>query len=198
MSTAGPFSAVSGGWVVPTPTSTSTTGNSLDAAWIGIGGVSSDDLIQTGTVDVVDPNGTITVSAFYELLPDSATFIPSISVSPGDAMFASIRETAPDTWSVTITDQTDGQSFSTSLSYTSSHSSAEWIEEDPSYSDGSLAPFNNFGSVSFSSSMATNAGGNTVVDNLSPASITLVAGRRNVPIATPSDLINGAFSVTHS
>lgn len=197
LTTVGSFTAVSGSWVVPAPTSTSTSDNSLDAAWIGIGGVSTSDLIQTGTVDVVAPDGTITASAFYELLPANAQFISNLSVAPGDSMSASIVETATDSWTITITNKTSGKSVAASVSYTSSLSSAEWIEEDPSYGDGSLAPLDGFGTVQFSSCMATASNGSQLADALSPSSVTLVSSRGR-PLATPSSLLNGAFSVAHS
>src|SRR5258707_409862 len=43
----GVYTGVSGSWVVPSVTSTSQ--NAADAAWVGIGGVLTHDLIQAGT-----------------------------------------------------------------------------------------------------------------------------------------------------
>src|SRR5581483_11881915 len=94
---------------------------------------SSGDLIQVGTQDTVSPTGRSSSSAFYELLPESSTIIPAIAVSTGDHMSASLIETASNEWTITITDTTNGQSFVKNVGYISSNSSAEWIEEDPSY-----------------------------------------------------------------
>jgi hypothetical protein len=189
----GTFTSVGGSWTVPTPTSGSTTDNSLDAAWVGIGGVNSKDLIQVGTDDVVATDGTITVSAFYELLPANAHYIASLTVNPGDAIHASVSQTAPGTWAIMISNVTTGKDFSTSVSYTSSLSSAEWIEEDPSYTDRSLAALDRFGTIHFSECTANAQTG----DAFTPASITLV-DNANTAHATPSALYNGAFSVTRS
>lgn len=190
------FTAISAKWTVPTPTTTSTTDTTFDAAWIGIGGVSSDDLIQVGTEETVDTDGTINAAVFYELLPDVPHYPFSVTVQPGDHMSASLSETAANLWAITITNLTTGRTFTKTVAYTSSHSSAEWIEEDPSYSDGTMVPFDNFRTVSFTEASAT---GNGTVGTLSDASsITMVDDQHRV-IALPSAITgtNGdGFSVT--
>src|SRR5581483_1994794 len=85
MATTGNFTAISGSWTVPSVTGPPGV-TSADSAWIGIGGVSSGDLIQVGTQDTVSPTGRSSSSAFYELLPESSTIIPAIAVSTGDHM----------------------------------------------------------------------------------------------------------------
>lgn len=196
MASGGTFTAVSGSWVVPSPTSTSTTDNTYDAAWIGIGGVTSSDLIQTGTANEVSPSGTVTTMAFYELLPANAQNIISLTVTPGDTMSASITETGTNVWSLIITDVTTGQSYSKSIAYTSQLSSAEWIEEDPTLSGGNLATLDNFGTVQFSGGHTTMNGSSLSVAASGAASITMVDSA-NKPIAVPSAVSVGAFSVTY-
>ena len=145
---------VHGNWVVPTAGG---SGEAADATWIGIGGVTSNDLIQTGTQNVVGPDGSVQTSAFYELLPDDATMIPNFSVQAGDTVTANITETGTDMWQIVLKDTTSGASFSTSVSYASSLSSAEWVEEDPS--DGiSEVPLDSFGTVTFRNAGATENG----------------------------------------
>ena len=49
--TNGTFTSVAGSWTIPSPTGTGHT--TVDATWVGIGGVSGTDLIQAGTQDVL-------------------------------------------------------------------------------------------------------------------------------------------------
>jgi hypothetical protein len=157
--TSATYTAISGSWIVPTVTGNGVD-TSADGTWIGIGGVTTNDLIQVGTEDTVTAAGQVSTTAFYELLPNASQPINSITVSPGDVMVASLTEISANSWDITITDQTNNQSFTDTVSYSSSNSSAEWIEEDPSYTNGSLVPLDNFGTVSFS-------GGYTTIDDTS-------------------------------
>jgi hypothetical protein len=119
------------------------------ATWVGIGGFGTKDLIQTGTQEIstlLDPvAGGFEYAAWYELLPNSPVYV--FGVSPGDHMQATVSDqggscsdspdagtvgTTTNNWSITITDTTSGQSFSHTLCYSSSFSSAEWIHEAPS------------------------------------------------------------------
>jgi len=180
---------------VPAPTSTGTS-TSADAAWVGIGGVTSDDLIQTGTIDSVSASGQVTVSAFYEVLPEAARIITTMTVSPGDVMSASVTETGTNLWLITITDQTTGKTFSKSLSYTSTLSSAEWIEEDPSTTGNQQMPFDHFGSVSFTSGSTVANGNTTTIAGAGGLPITMLIG--GATVATPSAVSGGNFTVTRN
>jgi hypothetical protein len=70
--------------------------------------------------------------ARYELVPAPSLTI-SMTVAPGDHMHASVAETVPNSnvWNITIKDVTRGESFSTTVPYSSTHATAEWIEETP-------------------------------------------------------------------
>lgn len=154
-SSGGTYTSVSGSWRVPSVTSSDST--AADAAWIGIGGVSTQDLIQTGTQDIVSPDGQDQVTAFYELLPDNSVQITNLNISPGDKISASINEVSSGDWNITLTDDNNGQSQTINTYYDSSLSSAEWIEEDPS--DGvSQIPLDNFSVVNFSDAYTTDNG----------------------------------------
>lgn len=188
------FTAVSGAWTVPTPISTSTTDTSIDAAWIGIGGVTSDDLIQVGTEDAVATDGTIDSAVFYELLPDLPHYPTSITVSPGDHVSAAISETSTNRWLINITNTTNSKTFSTTVTYSSSHDSAEWIEEDPSFASGGLVPFDDFGTVTFTNASAT---GNGTVGALADASSIRLVDSHHRTVASPT-AVTGAGSDTFS
>lgn len=194
LSANGTYTSVSGSWNAPSATGTGVN-TSADGTWIGIGGVTSGDLIQIGTDNTVTRSGQVITEAFYEMLPAVSQTVPGLTVSPGDAISASIVETASNQWLMTITNNTTNQTYSTTVSYTSSHSSAEWIEEDPSYSNGQQVPFDFFSTVSFTHATMVNNGTslNLIGANASP--ITMV-GRNGRPVATPSDIGTDGASFT--
>lgn len=139
--TGGTFTAVSGNWVIP---STTTSGSvSADAEWIGIGGISSNDLIQVGTQTIFN-NGQATYQAWYETLPSASQNI-AIAVKPGDFINASLSQQQTGQWAITLIDTTTKQNFSTVIPYSSSLSSAEWIEEMPTAVGSGFIPLDNFG-----------------------------------------------------
>jgi hypothetical protein len=133
------FTSITGNWTVPTATQ-HTAGQAEDSAdWIGIGGgcvdsgcaVGDSTLIQTGTEQDVAANGTASYDAWYELVPAPELQITSMTVKPGDQMHASISQAAPEVWNVTIQDLTQNESYSTTVPYSSTMDTAEWIEETP-------------------------------------------------------------------
>lgn len=195
LATGSSYTSVSGSWTVPSPTGNGTN-TSHDAAWVGIGGVTSDDLIQAGTLNSVSANGQVTVYAFYEILPAPARLITSMTVSPGDTVSASVTEIGTNLWQIIVTDQTTGQTFTKNLSYTSTHSSAEWIEEDPSDSSGNLLPFARFGNIAFTGGTTTASGGSFTIAGIGAQPITMLSG--GAPVATPSAVAGGSFTVTRS
>lgn len=158
VSTGESYSAVSGSWKVPTVTPADDS-LSADATWIGIGGDTSNDLIQIGTQNMVE-SGQVTTGTFYERLPDTSETVPGVNVNAGDAITASINEVASGEWTISISDLTNGESYTNTVGYDSSESSAEWVEEAPS-SDGGVMPLDNFGTVDFTNG-STTENGNTV------------------------------------
>lgn len=140
------YTAISGSWVVPAATG-STNSLSADATWIGIGGKPSKDLIQVGTQETI-VNNTVERSAFYELVPNNVATIAAIKVHAGDTIAASLREIASNQWRITIQNLTSRQTYSTTVHYTSTKTSAEWIQEAPSNQNG-LMSLDQFGTVTF-------------------------------------------------
>lgn len=197
MTATGVFTGITASWIVPNVSGNGHT-VSADGTWIGIGGVTEGDLIQTGTQDIVSANGQVSMAAFYEMLPNASVTISNIAISPGDTVSASIKEVSLDTWTIAIADTTDSDSYTTTVQYDSSNSSAEWIEEDPSYGNGNQAPFDDFGSVNFSDVTTTVNGTTETLAGVNPSSITLtsVLGRA---LAVPSAIgaSGNSFSITH-
>jgi hypothetical protein len=198
LATTGSFVGVSGSWTVTSPTGNGST-TSADSTWIGIGGVTAGDLIQVGTQNIVAANGQVTTTAFYEMLPDVSRPVPGVTVSPNDSMSASVTEISSGRWAITITDNTDGQSDTITVSYASSLSSAEWIEEDPSYSFRLQIPFDNFHGTSFTSCLTTLLGGTSLNLAASTAQpVIMVDGGSGQNVAVPSVIGSDgtSFSVT--
>lgn len=143
VSTGGNYTSVTGSWSVP---QVNATGMSADATWIGIGGITSNDLIQTGTQAMVN-NGEVSYQAWYEMMPASSRKIP-LTISPGDSITASVVQQSANQWTISLNDITTGQNYQTNVTYTSSLASAEWIEEMP-VQGRFFIPLDNFGSVQF-------------------------------------------------
>ena len=191
------YTAVSGTWTVPQLSQTGTAG--VGATWVGIGGVNSRDLIQAGTQDVAAGNGQSQYQAWIELLPQASQQVP-LAVAPGDSVSVSIAETAPNSglWQIAFKNNTSGQTYQTTVRYTSSQSSAEWIEEAPA-SRGGILPLDNFGTIPFSGASAV-ANGQTVdlaQAGAQPITMTNAGGQA---LAVPSSIGGGgsSFSVART
>jgi len=188
------YTSVSGTWVVAKPDANV---QGIDATWVGIGGANTTDLIQAGTEATVNGDGTVTYDAWTETLPQSTRTV-SLAVSGGDTVTVSITEQSTALWVIEMKNVTTGKSYTTTIRYSSSKSSAEWIEEAPSVGRG-IAPLDNFGTVQFTA-------GNTVVDGtkrtISGASAKAVtmADSANQALAIPSAIGSdgSSFSVTRT
>lgn len=134
------FNSITGDWTVPTATQHTAGQDESSSDWIGIGGgcidagctATDSTLIQTGTEQDVS-SGTASYSAWWELVPAPSITISGMTVAPGDHMHASIAEAVPDSnvWTISLQDVTRGESFSQTVPYSSTHATAEWIEETP-------------------------------------------------------------------
>ena len=135
------FNSITGDWTVPTANQHTAGQAEYSSDWIGIGGgcidanctVGDSTLIQTGTEQDVSSNGTPSYSAWWELVPAPSLTISNFTVSPGDHMHAAISEVVADSnlWKITLQDVTKNETFTTTVPYTSTHTTAEWIEETP-------------------------------------------------------------------
>ena len=124
----GSYSQITGTWTVPTVVRTK--GSTYSSSWIGIDGFNNSSLIQTGTEQDYTA-GHAQYYAWWEILPAAETQITTMTVSPGDSMTASIVNDGGGSWTITLKDVTQSESFTTTQSYSGPASSAEWIEEAP-------------------------------------------------------------------
>lgn len=174
--TSTPLTGASGQFTVPTLNCT-TTPDGVTGTWVGIGGVggNSGALLQTGVIEnCVD--GVQQNSGFWEIVPatpnQSETYT-DFPVNAGDTMIATI-EYENGQWATVLEDVNTGlsgvfvaganwvvlttstgtvvggvQGNASGYAYSGGYS-AEWIQEDVTQaSTGSLFPFPDYGSVTF-------------------------------------------------
>ncbi len=189
------YTSISGSWKVPSVSASSGL-PAANATWIGIGGNNSNDLIQVGTQNIVS-SGQVATSAFYEELPNVSTTVPGVTVHAGDTITASLQKTSSGQWAITIRDVTNGESYSTTVTYNSSESSAEWIEEAPSVNN-SIIPLDSFGSVTFTGATTTQNGSAVSIANSSPQAITMDTATGQALTTTSGINGGGSFTVTRT
>jgi hypothetical protein len=145
--TCGPYTGVTGTFTVPSLVTPKA--GSIVSEWVGIDGATNTDLIQAG-VDEYQGCGSFCVSPWWEILPYYSTTIPDVTVAAGDQVTVSIDQVSGTTWDITLTDDTNLQTFSTGpVTYTGPDASAEWIVEDPS-NGVALYPFADYTTTTFS------------------------------------------------
>jgi len=143
------FTKALGSWTVPT-VNCSKTPNTYSSFWVGIDGWTSPTVEQTGTDS--DCNGSSpSYYAWYEFYPAASVLISSVPVSPGNHISASVTWNSGSSFTVTITNETTGRSFSKTGSVSgAARSSAEWIAEAPCCTRrGGILPLADFGTVDF-------------------------------------------------
>jgi hypothetical protein len=101
-------------------------------------------------------------------------------------------------WQISINNNTSGQTYQTTVNYTSSESSAEWIQEAPASSSGVL-PLDFFNSVSFSAASATQDGQTVDLAQAGAQPITML-NANNQALAMPSAIASdgSSFSVART
>jgi hypothetical protein len=202
-------SVVRGSWIEPAITCP-TTSLQYASFWVGMDGLTSSTVEQTGTLAECN-NGVASYSSWYEFFPSSSVNITSLIIRPGNIISAVVRYfLTTNKFTVTIKDVTTGKSFShTAAVPTAVRNSAEWIAEAPSSCTYTctVLPLANFRTVSFGKSATLVTGTDTAtisgvtgpiwkfVSSLDQMEMFSVA---NTVKAMPSSLIAGgsSFSVT--
>ena len=180
--TVGTYSSVTGTWIVPTPDPTIA---GIDATWVGIGGATTTDLIQAGTEATVHADGTVTYDAWTETLPQSTRTV-SLTVSAGDTVTVTLTERSAGLWLVEMKNATTGKAYTTTIRYSSSKASAEWIQEAPSFGRG-IAPLDSFGTLRFTGATAVVDGARQSLTAAGARAITMTDGAGQ-PLAIPSSI----------
>lgn len=182
------FTSVHGSWTVPTLETTSNQG--VAAQWVGLGGVNSDDLLQVGTIEQVE-DGQVVNTVFWEKLPSAAKTV--MTVEAGSTIDASVKQASGTTWDVVVTvTSPDGQTQTKTIPVTLNASyekgigtSAEWISEDPSTTNGELYPLANAGTVAFSEATVDGGAINAETNDVVPMAVVTQQGQ---VLISPSQL----------
>jgi hypothetical protein len=179
----GTFTSVSATWTIPRLALDGPFG--ADATWVGIGGLRSRDLIQAGTQQAVSGTGTVTYQAWIETLPDVSHPVP-LTVLPGESVNVSVDQQSGDTWLISFANLSTGQTLQRTLQYTSTVSSAEWIEEAP-FARRRVLPISQFGSLTFTAASAVKDGQSLTIADLGARAISMVDDAGRI-LAVPSPL----------
>jgi Peptidase A4 family len=183
----GAFNSVSSSWTEP---AVSCGGSSAQYAafWVGLDGDNSSSVEQTGTDS--DCNGPAPdYYGWYEMYPAAPVYF-SNPVAPGDNIGASVTFSGTETYTLVLTDSTQGWNQTITQNESGlSRSSAEVITEAPSSQSGVL-PLADFGTISYSASDANGAS----LGGQSPTSIVMINGSGQDKDTTSSIDGSGAFS----
>jgi hypothetical protein len=209
----GSFTAVTGTWIVPTATcSTSTTYSSM---WIGIDGFGGSTVEQDGTdSDCLGSTPSPHYHAWIELYGDDAdthldhgnsVTLPG-AVSAGDSISASVTYAGVGGWTLTIADLTpaDHWTSTTTVNWDPDSSAepleatAEWVVERPELCSGpnncDLSSLTNFGTAAFSTASATENGTPQSLSGLSAFPVEMSSA--SDLLALPGPLNGNGFSDT--
>jgi hypothetical protein len=182
--------SVTSSWVQPA-VNCSGGGDTYSSFWVGLDGFDNSALEQTGTeADCID--GQAEYGAWWEVLP-AAESPYDVTVAPGDQLSASVTDNGNGTFTMTLTDSTEGWTKSTTHAGSSGYqdSSAEVIAEATSVG-GQIAQLSDFGSVSFSGSTANGS----ALGDLGPQEITMQNEDSGDVMAQPGGISGGSFGVT--
>jgi Peptidase A4 family/Putative Ig domain len=186
----GPFSEVTGTFSVPSLVAGTSPADQM-SVWVGIDGGNGDNsLIQAGFNESPAPNSPsgFVIQPWWEILPASETYINSVEIQAGDTVTVAIVQVNGSQWGITLTDNTNGESFTTDQTYAGPASTAEWIVEALTVNGGVsvLAPYSPY--VSFSD--LGFVGSDTTLQEV----LMVQAG---LQVSTPSVLTANGFDVAY-
>jgi hypothetical protein len=186
---------VSASWTVP-KVNVSVEGYS--SVWIGIGGQINDTtLIQMGTAqNSVD--GKEEYSAWFEMLPKTASSIHTVHVHSGDRITAVINLVNPqlNLWSFEMTDHSNGNYFYQEVTYASSKLTAEWIVERPTVK-GQISTLADFGTITFTSASARLNQNNGVLGDFHYTHLTMTDDVNNHLVTVLPVVNKDSFTVSY-
>jgi hypothetical protein len=171
------FTYVQGSWIVHSVDCTKTP-NTDSSEWVGIDGWSSNTVEQTGTdADCIGSKPYYYV--WYEFYPLNTVVISDVSIAAGDKFSASVTYDGDNKYTVAISNDTTGQSFSKEAEFKGAdgsglppRNSAEWIEEmdGNKLSDFDVDPFGErFTGVSDGTDSATDSSTTGVIADFGDA-----------------------------
>lgn len=180
--------------------STSVPGKqSLSAVWAGIGGVNDSTLVQAGTIQFANDNGTQSHQMWWEVYPDDALVaLTNIAVKPGDQVFTSSSWKGGSA-SFALCNLTAKKCVNVQKSKIAQPgNTAEFIVEKPMLADGTKSPLAKFAPIKMTRNMwQMDSTGKPMhgIDGFSDMASILGSNGKTVD-ATPSAISNQEFTVT--
>lgn len=186
----GHFTSVSANWTQPTASCTS--GDKYAAFWVGLDGYSSNSVEQTGS-DSDCVGASPSYYGWYEMYPANPVYY-SNTVRPGDSMSASVTFSGTNTYTLVLTDHTQGWTKTQNINKSGfSRSSAEVITEAPCCTaGGGILPLADFHTINYTSSSDNGSS----MGGQSPTSIIMVDNSGRDKDSTSSMTSGGNFSNT--
>jgi hypothetical protein len=173
------FTNVVAYWAVPNVASQAAgTGNGYSSMWVGLDGSGTQDLIQDGTAsDWI--NGKAVYNAWVEVLPSAEVVVTGLTISPGDAIYASTQYVVTSgkaSAHFNLVNLNTKQNVSTSIAFPSTlkftGQSAEWVVERTEVNGSFEHPMPRYGVAFMSAAYAQRAGSTTLYPaNATPASV---------------------------
>jgi plastocyanin len=130
------------------PLAAGTPGTSLLDEWVGIDGWGNSNLTQAGVMVSTTPCVGVLSYGATGAIPTGQQYVcpwtvliqndqaaqgplPTIQVSPGDSVTVLIEQNGGSSWTITMTDNTNSQTWSSPVQYSGPQNTAEWIAESP-------------------------------------------------------------------
>jgi Peptidase A4 family len=197
------FTSVSSSWIVPTTTCNGVQNNQYGyaAIWVGIDGYISDSVEQSGTLGYCLGNRSA-YYAWFEFYPNPMMEITSVPVNPGNSMTATVTYGANGRFTLTITNNSTGRSYTASEAVNgAARSSAEWIVEAPCCTNnGGILPLADFGTATFTNASAAESGTSGTIASFGSNAVEVnKLGSNSSPQLSNCSLLNNAgnsFSCT--
>jgi hypothetical protein len=181
----GAYSSVSASFTVPTAKCVS--GDQYAAFWVGLDGVSSDSVEQTG-LDADCASGTVSYAGWYEMYPADPVYF-SNTISAGDVMTASVTFSGTTTYTLVLADATAGWSHTTTKSESGlSRSSAEVVTSGP----GGSGVLTDFGKIVYTACTVDG----TSMGGQDPTGVEMVDSSGKVMVTTSTMTAAGKFTNT--
>jgi hypothetical protein len=189
------ITAVTSTFLSPSPT----LHPGYSSTWAGIGGFKTHDLIQAGTSEFVNTTGP-TYFAWFEMLPGpekqlhNCTGDPLCTVTAHDNITVAINRLPSGRWHFSVADSTNGWSWTKTVSYNSTRSSAEWILEAPTVNGAQSTLPRGLGTSVFgpTSTYVVNGVTRTIAQG-NPVTVDMVTAKGRAE-ATPSALASNSQS----
>ena len=188
----GSYTSVSASWTIPDIADSSE--GSVAAQWVGLGGVSTNDLLQIGTIEYMN-DGEACYKIFYEQLPDVAQM--TVDIAAGSTITASVSKStdSSDIWNLTYTvEDTNGDTETNTIPITLDSSyaegigtSAEWISEDPMDGTYQLYPLAGMGTITYTSATVNGEALNASDNTVQPVALVFNNGGMTYPSSVGSD-----------